>query len=376
MKISFLKIIPAVTFAFASFLFFATSAYALTNVYLDPGEGVYGEGSTFSTKIRIDPRDECINAVDITLSYPPNSIKAIDVARGESIMTLWPVEPTIDDEAGTVHFTAGIPGGYCGRVEGDPGFTNVLADVIFQVPGFTVGPKGPDDGEIVFSQDSQVLISDGFGTPADVVYQNASFQIVPPGEGSGSQDWFKTLSSDQTQPEPFTIQLVRDETVFDGKWYIVWNSTDKQSGIDHYEVYETDRENKGFVVGKKPKQAQWVRGSSPYVLTDQTLNSLISVKAIDKAGNERLATKIPDEGLRVNAPKSFNTTYVFVIVGIVVVLLLAGVFLIFRKKKKELSDTIKHELEEEYGEQLPQENEFLGNDAPIDTGESNSEELR
>lgn len=346
--------------------------FAVSNVYLDPGSGVYGEGNTFSTKVRIDPIDACINAVDIILNYPANSIKAIDVTRGESILTLWTVEPTIDEANGTVQFSGGLPGGYCGRVDGDPGFTNVLAEIIFQVPGFSVGPPPEQFGEIIFSSSSQVLLNDGLGTPAEVIFQNSSFERVPPGQGSGSQDWFQILASDTTQPEPFSVELVRDPTVFDGQWYLVWNTLDKQSGIDHYEVYETDLDNRGFVVGKKDKPAQWVRGSSPYVLLDQSLNSLVTVKAIDKAGNERVSTKIPEDSIRTKTAKPINKSFFYIGIGMFVLLFILMVFLMLRKKKKKLSDTIKHELQLEADQPLVEEQEYQGNDATTDT----EEELR
>jgi hypothetical protein len=61
--------------------------------------------------------------------------------------------------------------------------------------------------------------------------------------------------------------------VFGGLYYIVFSTVDKQSGVDHYEVFEN---------------GAWEKVVSPYKLPDQSLKSEIKVKAIDKAGNERV----------------------------------------------------------------------------------------
>ena len=48
----------------------------------------------------------------------------------------------------------------------------------------------------------------------------------------------------------------------------------------------------------KAANAPWVDAQSPYQLADQTLNSVVRVRAVDKAGNEYVATLIPEEDRR------------------------------------------------------------------------------
>lgn len=348
-----------------SFLFIPLYTQAATSLYLDPIEGVYSEGGTFSLKIRVNPSNECINAADIYLQYPTTSIKAIDIARGESIFSLWTEEPSINREAGIVHFSGGLPGGYCGRIDGDPGFTNILAEVVFQVPGLTIGPSGPKEGKITFSNNSTILLSDGLGTPTEIISQGSDFSIVPPGQATSTQGWFETLQEDATQPEPFSIRLVRDKSVFDGRWYIVFNTLDKQSGIDHYEVYETDIDNTGYTRTRPVKQSDWVEARSPYVLTDQSLNSIVRVRAIDKAGSERISTKVPEESLRTQTTAPISKTIFYVVALLIVVVIVLIVFLIFKKRKQAISDTIKHELEEEM--------QHTQNEPPVEQNEGNDD---
>ena len=42
------------------------------------------------------------------------------------------------------------------------------------------------------------------------------------------------------------------------------------------------------------QEAIWKVGDSPYLLEDQSLKSIIKVRAIDKAGNERIVEIIPE----------------------------------------------------------------------------------
>jgi hypothetical protein len=109
--------------------------------------------------------------------------------------------------------------------------------------------------------------------------------------------WTTTVGEDVISPEPFSVALGREDKTAEGKYFIEFNTTDKQTGLDHYEVIEeTTADSKLFRFGAVT--SPWVEARSPYVLKDQTLQRVIRVKAIDKAGNEYIATMIPDEALR------------------------------------------------------------------------------
>src|SRR5262245_36451400 len=101
-------------------------------LYFDPPESSIFRGDTEPLRLRIDTDEgECINTVDVVIYYSP-SIRAVDVSRGESILSVWVEEPHIDEEAHTITLAGGIPGGYCGRIAGDPKLTNVVADFAFR----------------------------------------------------------------------------------------------------------------------------------------------------------------------------------------------------------------------------------------------------
>jgi len=140
------------------------------------------------------------------------------------------------------------------------------------------------------------------------------------------KDWQKEVSRframiDVTSPEEFKPEIGKASAVFEGKYFIAFSTIDKQTGIDYYEILEADK--RGYQRGTIRK-AEWKKGSSPYLLEDQSLRSVIKVKAVDKAGNERIEEIVPP----------YKVTWKDVLV-IILILIGAGViYWIIRKIKK------------------------------------------
>ena len=258
------------------FVLFPGTAFA-TKLYLEPSSGEYQQNDTFIVEIKIDTEGECINAVEANLNFSQDILKAIDFSQGNSILTLWVKPPAIDQNSGLTSFAGGIPGGYCGRISGDLGETNLLGKIIFRVPSLTVGEENL--AEVKFLDTSQVLLNDGLGTKAELTTQGAVFKILAEGVEPSKDEWQEEIEKDIILPESFEIEIHQTPAIFEGKYFITFFTTDKQTGIDHYEVKE----------GKK----DWEEVSSPYLLEDQSLQSIIKIKAVDKAGNERIAEYSP-----------------------------------------------------------------------------------
>ena len=281
------------------FLFFAGTASAAT-ITLDPAKGAYGPGDTFVVTVRLDTDpDECVNAVNVELHYPPEVVRATAVSKGESLLTLWPEEPRVDLAGGNVYFQGGVPAGYCGRVLGDPGKTNILAKVIFSIPqsGSSTPATAATPFTIDFSPNSSVLLNDGFGTPAQTHFTGASLVRTITSKGKPQNEWLDMIHSDTTPPDLFTISLEQDAHTFQGQYFIVFAAIDKQSGVHHYEVIEDDPLRFGIVRGSKEK-ALFIEAKSPYLLRDQTLGSRIIVRAYDQAGNMQEAMYAPRNGMQ------------------------------------------------------------------------------
>lgn len=277
------------------FVLFAPTVHAAT-LYMDPNTASLNRGDATKISIRLDTDEaagECINAVDGVIAYSEN-IVPVDVSVGKSIFPIWVEQPVIDKVARTISFAGGIPNGYCGRVQGDPNLTNTLVDIFFRAPGLQVGGGDARTGATAeFTDATTAYLNDGQGTKAQLRTLGASFTL---GDNVGPEiidPWSGDIQSDEQPPEEFSASV---ETI-NNAWYLVFNTTDKQTGISHYEVIEESQEDSNLF-GFGAATAPWIEAKSPYLLKDQTRNSVVRVRAIDKAGNEYVATVPIDESVR------------------------------------------------------------------------------
>jgi len=241
-------------------------------LYFKPDSGKYYQDETFSVQLMIDTEEDCINTVKGEIDFSKDVLEAVNFATGNSILTIWLQTPKIDQNLGKISFIGGIPGGYCGPLPGEPGELDLLLKIFFKT-------KREGMANLRFSEESQVLLNDSLGTPAKLTIKGAVFTILPGIPEVPKEEWQEELEKDNIPPEPFEIEIHRTPEIFEGKYFITFFTSDKQTGLDYFEVKE----------GKR----NWEKAESPYLLEDQDLKSIIKVKAVDKAGNERLAEYIP-----------------------------------------------------------------------------------
>lgn len=311
------------------------------SLYMDPAFSSLERGDALTVSVRLDTNeaeDECVNAVDAVITYSDN-IVPVDTSTGDSIFSMWVEQPKIDTEKRTITFAGGIPNGYCGRVQGDPRLTNTLAKLIFRSPGFVVGQNNPGTttAKIEFAPESSAYLNDGLGTKADLALFGASVDLSQKPATAIDDAWREAVGDDEIPPEPFSIIVHKDDYAFSGKYFISFNTSDKQTGIDQYQVMEEPLTKFwSFEWGRA--DAPWVTTRSPYVLEDQSLNSTIRVKAIDKAGNEYIATLIPEEGMRTLGLSSIIVIAGLALVGLLVIAItIVGVRSWYKKRKARLA---------------------------------------
>lgn len=316
------------------FFLFTTSASA-ANLYIDPNAPTIKQGETISMAVRLDTDElegECVNAVDAVITYD-DSVEPVDISIGKSIFPLWVEVPVINKEARTISFAGGIPNGYCGRVQGDPNLTNTLVELIFRSPVQTTVTE-PKIAAIAFSPETTAYLNDEFGTKATLQTYGSTITLSPERSNASGDVWTDAILADKIQPEAFSVTLA--SSTLTGEYFIVFNTTDKQTGISHYEVLEeSNAEAKLFHFGALT--APWIQTRSPYILKDQTLRSVVRVKAIDKAGNEYLTTFVPDKSLQTGF---MALTDIFIICGVLLIICLGGLFWWMyrdRKIKKNLT---------------------------------------
>ncbi|MCK4540098.1 hypothetical protein KAU09_03025 [Candidatus Parcubacteria bacterium] len=332
------------------FLFLFPAMASASSLRLVSDRDAYGPGDNFAVDVLIDNVEMCVNVISVNLNYPNDYLNLIDFIEGESLINLWLEKPgqkeiTKANANGEINFIGGVPGGYCGHIPGDPGKSNLLARLIFAIPGLIISDVERDELRIDFLDSTKVLLNDGFGTEDNLETLEIKLKVLDsPALKSG--EWKNQISSDKIKPEPFIIELRQDKGVFENQYYINFYTTDKQSGIDRYEVLEIKPDYEvGIVsklswwekvIGKKLYIPEWKEAAMPYLLEDQNLESTIKVRAIDKAGNERYVEYVPPEELRIKVEKtSNNLPYMLLFIAGAVIILILLFFLIIAIKKKK-----------------------------------------
>ncbi|MDP2703862.1 MAG: hypothetical protein Q8P01_01425, partial [bacterium] len=169
------------------------------------------------------------------------SVNVREIQTGKSVILIWVEEP---HQTGNIITFAGIrPGGFEGVY-----------------PVFTIhGVFTKEELEQAHFKSVLALKNDGTGESTLV---KASLSLV-------------AFKSDTELPEEFTLTIATDPNIFEGKYFLVFATQDKGSGIDRYEVREG-------------RWGWFKEVKSPYLLKHQKLNRDVYVKAIDNAGNERV----------------------------------------------------------------------------------------
>lgn len=249
---------------FIGVLLFSPSISFGATISVKPEIGEYREGDTFLVELFVDTEGERINVVDVELIFPADVLEVEDVSSGNSIVNLWLEKPTFSNKEGIISFVGGVPGSYTGK-------NGRLGSIVFTVRQQI---DATDTVRVDFTNNTKLLQDDYKGTEATLRTRGALLTISAEQSSSNTNEWDERLRSDTIPPEPFRIEIATDPQIFSGDYFAVFSTTDKQSGMERYEVKEGGGE--------------WMRAESPYVLKNQSSNKEIMVRAIDKAGNERI----------------------------------------------------------------------------------------
>jgi hypothetical protein len=273
------KIIFIIVFSIVCFSLFKFVQAA--ELYLKSSQGSYSPNEIFKVEIRLNVSSgENVTALEGNIKYNPQDLKAIDFLKGNSILT-FVEEPKINQEQGIATFSGIIPGGYAGRLPGDPGESNLLGTIVFQ----TLKTTNPQT-LIEITKNSKILLNAGEELENNLVLKSLNIAINPQEVVFNPlNELEKIKEEDKIPPEDFKPEIVK----INSQYFLVFNTQDKQSGIDHYEVAIL-KEN---LLGQLKFINNFKVGESPYPLQETDLDKVIEVKAIDKAGNERIAILYP-----------------------------------------------------------------------------------
>ncbi|MBU6447629.1 cohesin domain-containing protein [Patescibacteria group bacterium] len=279
--------------AIVSLAFLPSSALA-AELNVQTQNSFLSSGDQFRADITINAQNQDINAISGNLVYDASQLEVKQILDGQSIISFWVDSPKQTTD-GEIKFSGIVPGGY----DQDGG---LLFSVIFQATG-----AAGSAGNISLVQ-GMALLNDGHGTSAQVTEHNFEYQIL---KNAGTAPAV-SQPADKTPPESFTPLLGRDPNIFNDKWFLAFSTTDKGSGIDHYEI-------------KENWWQPYIVAQSPYLIKNQKLNSPIYVKAVDKSGNiriERVAAK--------NPLPWYENIALYVIIAVIVLLIISYVY---RNKK-------------------------------------------
>lgn len=249
------------------------------------------ENAEFQTDITINTGNDLINTFSGVLSFPEKIVEVKEVRTAGSIINYWVEEPKVVDHE--IHFAGIVPGGFTGS-------KGLLFSVIF-----TAEDQGRGTIQI---KEPLFLKNDGQGTAAKISISNSTIEVLAP---DVRRNIVIPPLNDTTPPEPFTPEISRMHAFYKNGWLLYFVAQDKGAGIDHYELQEPAGGLLGFFT-------PWKRVSSPYLLKDQSANTALNVRAVDKAGNIRTVHVAPLH------PKAWyaNLTNWFIIVGIIALVMI------------------------------------------------------
>lgn len=289
-----------ITFALAA-VFLPRSVFAST-VYISTDRSDFYVGDSIIFTLRVDSENKKINSIDggVVLDYPTESVSLVDINTAGSGFSLWPTKPLPSLNNTSISFAGGYPGGFTSK------------DAIV----FNAVLKLQKTGTVTLSPNNiGVYLHDGKGTKDGVNIKNLAINVLPKtSDAEPTNDWSTVIASDKTAPQSFEVTRGKDPFIFGNQHFISFFTTDLASGVAYYEAQEGDR---GFT-----------RAESPYLLQDQSLASIIQVKAVDKAGNEKIEKLMPP------LAALFNKNILFWIFILLVVVAL--VYVLWRKFKRKL----------------------------------------
>lgn len=237
------------------------SVFAST-MYIDTDRSDFFVGDTVLFRVRVDSENKNINVVEgnILLNDSTGAVSLANMNTAGSLFSLWPNKPLPSENNTSISFVGGSPRGL------------IANDAIV----FNMALKLQKEGQVTLSpRNIEVYLNDGQGTKDKVSVRDFTITVAPGMDGVPvTDDLGLILAKDKTPPASFEPTLGKDPSLFENRSFLSFFTTDVGSGIAYYEVQEGD--------------GAFVQVESPYVLQDQSLRSLIRVKAVDRAGNEKV----------------------------------------------------------------------------------------
>lgn len=293
---------------------FVSNAYAASLNFVVSSTTV-SQNSLLPVNVVFSPDNQVINAIDGKIVFPTDKLELQGIYDGDSIINLWIQKPQ-ESSSGVITFSGIIPGGFGGILNPAPN-NNQSPGKIFTIVFKTLQAGAAD----INFQNSEALLNDGKGTPASLDVNPIEI-IISSSTQTEASPLLSVISNDHNPPDPFKIILSHDQNIFGGKWFIIFQTQDKESGVAYYDVFESPQAVQNI------NDVEWRQAISPYLLQDQTLSSYIYVKAVDYNGNSRLSVLEP---INPTKPIIFPINLIYILAIIIVIIVI--VLWIIKKRK-------------------------------------------
>jgi hypothetical protein len=116
------------SFTFLLLFLFAQKTEAVSFIFETKKD--YFKEKEFVIKIKIDPKDDVIGAIDFNLSFDNESLEIVEFNLENSIVPFWINFPKVSENK--ISFAGGIPNGFRGIFIGTPLEANELIEVKFR----------------------------------------------------------------------------------------------------------------------------------------------------------------------------------------------------------------------------------------------------
>jgi hypothetical protein len=212
-----------------------------------------------------------------------------------------PSYPIISNESGRISFTGGTQNQISGK----------------NIKLFTIAFLAKKAGEthIRIGDNAFVYAADGLGTIITPKRGGITFVIKEEAKTNPNDEWEKLVQQDSISPTNVQVELGKDDSMLNKKFFLSFSGEDRETGISRYEISEDGGES--FVISE-----------SPYVLKNQYGEQYIKIRAVDKAENYY------EREIKISLPeKPFYMRHEFIIA---IFCGLSGIgYIFYRKKKKE-----------------------------------------
>ncbi len=252
-------------------LWFVPHTASAASMVLQTTAGSVDQQQQFAVDVLLDAQGSDFNGIQGSIAFSSN-LSFVRAETGTSILSYFIDQPTVKGDA--VSLSGIVVGGFNGLINPfnqSRKFPGEIVRLVF-------AGNAPGTATITTSNFS-VTANDGYGTlqqvPDNAITLNVSDTVAP-----------SMYNTPDTIPPTITASVVHDTNLYGGKYALIFDATDKQSGIDHVALQEGD--------------GPWLTIQSPYVLHDQTRNSILSLRAYDVAGNVTTIT-LPAAGSQSSA---------------------------------------------------------------------------